>query len=138
MQLIDKDLLSMQEVRELVEAAKEAQRELAGMSQEQVDHIVRAIADAGVRNARRLAQMANEDTGFGIVDDKVIKNIFASRGVYEYISMTARLASSSAKRRPRLRAASFRRRTSATASSRRAAGTVSHQSQLQSAFAFPG
>lgn len=75
----------MQEVRELVEAAKAAQRELAQMSQAQVDRIVRAIADAGVRNARRLAQMANEDTGFGIVDDKVIKNIFASRGVYEHI-----------------------------------------------------
>ena len=55
------------------------------MDQAQVDRIVRAIADAGVRNARRLAQMANEDTGFGIVDDKVIKNIFASRGVYEHI-----------------------------------------------------
>ena len=67
MQLIDKDLLSMQEVRELVEAAKEAQQELARMDQAQVDRIVRAIADAGVRNARRLAQMANEDTGFGIV-----------------------------------------------------------------------
>ena len=59
--------------------------ELARMDQAQVDRIVRAIADAGVRNARRLAQMANEDTGFGIVDDKVIKNIFASRGVYEHI-----------------------------------------------------
>ena len=85
MQLYDKDLLSVQEVRELVEAAKEAQQELARMDQAQVDRIVRAIADAGVRNARRLAQMANEDTGFGIVDDKVIKNIFASRGVYEHI-----------------------------------------------------
>lgn len=85
MQLYDKDLLSVQEVRELVNAAKEAQQQLARMSQQQVDHIVRAIADAGVRNARRLAQMANEDTGFGIVDDKVIKNIFASRGVYNYI-----------------------------------------------------
>ena len=53
MQLIDKDLLSMQEVRELVEAAKVAQRELAAMNQEQVDRIVRAIAEAGVRNARR-------------------------------------------------------------------------------------
>ena len=47
MQLIDKDLLSMQEVRELVEAAKEAQQELARMDQAQVDRIVRAIADAG-------------------------------------------------------------------------------------------
>ena len=85
MQLYDKDLLSMQEVRELVGAAKKAQSELAQMSQEQVDHIVKAIAEAGVRNALRLAQMANEDTGFGIVKDKVIKNVFASRGVYEYI-----------------------------------------------------
>ena len=85
MQLYDKDLLSMQEVRGLVEAAKEAQQELATMTQSQVDHIVRAIADAGVRNARRLAEMANEDTGFGKVEDKIIKNIFGSRGVYEYI-----------------------------------------------------
>jgi len=85
MQLYDKDLLSMQEVRELVGAAKKAQSELARMSQEQVDHIVKAIADAGVRNALRLAQMANEDTGFGIVSDKIIKNVFASRGVYEHI-----------------------------------------------------
>lgn len=75
----------MQEVRELVESAKAAQQQLAQMGQEKADRIVRAIADAGVRNARRLAQMANEDTGFGIVDDKVIKNVFASRGVYEYI-----------------------------------------------------
>ena len=51
MQLIDKDLLSMQEVRELVEAAKEAQQELARMDQAQVDRIVRAIADAGVAHA---------------------------------------------------------------------------------------
>ena len=85
MQLIDKDLLSMQEVRELVESAKVAQQELAAMDQAHVDRIVRAIADAGVRNARRLAQMAHEDTGFGIVDDKVIKNVFASQGVYEHI-----------------------------------------------------
>lgn len=85
MQLIDKDLLSVQEVRELVEASKQAQQELARMNQAQVDHIVRAIADAGMRNARRLAQMATEDTGFGIVEDKVIKNIFGSQGVYEYI-----------------------------------------------------
>lgn len=85
MQLYDKDLLSVQEVRELVGAAKKAQQELAEKSQAEVDRIVRSIADAGVRNARRLAQMAHEDTGFGIVDDKVIKNVFASRGVYESI-----------------------------------------------------
>lgn len=42
-----------------------------------------SIAKAGVRNAERLAQMANEDTGFGKVADKVIKNIFGSQMVYE-------------------------------------------------------
>ena len=52
MQLYDKDLLSVQEVRELVEKAKTAQEELAGKSQQEVDRIVRAIAQAGVRNAR--------------------------------------------------------------------------------------
>lgn len=85
MQLYDKDLLSMQEVRELVGAAKAAQAELAAMDQAGVDRIVKSIAKAGVRNARRLAIMAHEDTGFGVVDDKVIKNVFASRGVYEHI-----------------------------------------------------
>lgn len=85
MKLIDKDLMSMQEVRELVESAKEAQQELTRMDQAQVDRIVKSIADAGVRNAKRLAQMAQEDTGFGVVDDKIIKNVFASRGVYEHI-----------------------------------------------------
>ena len=85
MHLYDKDLLSLQEVRELIGAAKKAQAELAEKTQEEVDRIVRSIADAGVRNARRLAEMAHEDTGFGKVEDKIIKNIFSRQGVYEYI-----------------------------------------------------
>ena len=85
MQLYDKDLLSVQEVRDLVEKAKAAQQELAQKSQAEVDAIVASIAKAGVRNAERLAQMANEDTGFGKVTDKVIKNIFGSQMVYEHI-----------------------------------------------------
>lgn len=85
MQLHDKDLLSVQEVRLLVGAAKEAQSELASMDQAGVDRIVKSISNAGVRNALRLAEMAHEDTGFGVVSDKVIKNVFGSQGVYEYI-----------------------------------------------------
>jgi len=84
-QLYDKDLLSVQEVRELIEKAKQAQQELSCKSQAEVDLIVKSIAKAGVRNAQRLAKMAQEETGFGIVADKTIKNIFASRGVYERI-----------------------------------------------------
>ena len=85
MQLYDKDLLSVQEVRDLVEKAKAAQQELAQKSQAEVDAIVASIAKAGVRNAERLAQMAKEDTGYGKVADKVIKNIFGSQMVYEHI-----------------------------------------------------
>ena len=85
MQLYDKDLLSVQEVRDLVEKAKKAQQEFALKSQEEVDAIVKSVAEAGVRNAKRLAKMAHEGTGFGIEADKVIKNVFGSRGVYEAI-----------------------------------------------------
>ena len=85
MQLYDKDLLSVQEVRDLVEKAKTAQQEFAQKSQEEVDAIVKSVAEAGVRNAKRLAKMAHEETGFGIEADKVIKNVFGSRGVYEAI-----------------------------------------------------
>ena len=53
MQLIDKDLMSMQEVRELVEAAKEAQQELARMDQAQVDRIV--ACHCRCRRAQRTA-----------------------------------------------------------------------------------
>ena len=85
MQLYDKDLLSVQEVRDLVEKAKKAQQEFAQKSQEEVDAIVKSVAEAGVRNAKRLAKMAHEETGFGIEADKLIKNVFGSRGVYEAI-----------------------------------------------------
>ncbi|MDO4561686.1 MAG: acetaldehyde dehydrogenase (acetylating) [bacterium] len=85
MQLRDKDLLSVQEVRELVSAAKEAQAELAAQNQGYVDRLVKSVADAGVRNAERLGVMACEETGFGIPADKKIKNVFGSRAVYEYI-----------------------------------------------------
>ena len=73
MQLYDKDLLSVQEVRDLVEKAKKAQQEFAQKSQEEVDAIVKSVAEAGVRNAKRLAKMAHEETGFGI--DRKYNNI---------------------------------------------------------------
>lgn len=85
MLLYDKDLLSVQEVRGLVERAKVAQKELLESTQEQIDKIIKSIADAGVRNAKRLGYLAYEETGFGIASDKVIKNIFGSKGVYEGI-----------------------------------------------------
>ncbi len=82
---IDKDLQSIQEVRALTQIAKEAQLEFKYYSQEQVDKIVKAMADAGFAEAERLAKMACEETGFGIVEDKILKNQFGSRDVYNSI-----------------------------------------------------
>ncbi|MFD3446729.1 acetaldehyde dehydrogenase (acetylating) [Microbacteriaceae bacterium 4G12] len=85
MELLDKDLVSIQEVRNMVAKAKTAQRQLAQMSQAQIDRIVEAIAEAAYKHRERLAKLAHEETGFGKWEDKVIKNIFASKHVYESI-----------------------------------------------------
>ncbi|MBQ8852499.1 MAG: acetaldehyde dehydrogenase (acetylating) [Oscillibacter sp.] len=81
----DKDLRSIQEVRDLVKRAKEAQAEYAAFSQEQVDRIVAAIASACAAESERLAKMAVEETGFGVWQDKVLKNLLGSTMTYEAI-----------------------------------------------------
>jgi len=70
----DKDLLSIQEVRELVAQAAEAQRKFALFFQEQVDAIVEACAAAATEAGEQLARLAVEETGYGNVPDKIIKN----------------------------------------------------------------
>lgn len=85
MELKDKDLASIQEVRNLLKEAYDAQKILSGYSQEQINKIVKAISDAGAAHAQKLAQMASEETGFGIWQDKVVKNLFASKVVYDAI-----------------------------------------------------
>ena len=82
---MDKDLQSIQETRELLRQARQAQRALAGMSQEQLDKITAAIAAAAGEHARRLADMAVEETGFGKKEDKELKNRFAATTLYEAI-----------------------------------------------------
>lgn len=82
---LDRDLQSIQEVRDLIRAAKRAQEEFATWSQEQVDALVKAIADACIAQAEPLAKMAVEETGFGIWQDKVLKNLLGSKITYEYI-----------------------------------------------------
>jgi acetaldehyde dehydrogenase (acetylating) len=81
----DKDLQSIQEARTFAVKAKEAQLEFKHYNQEQVDKIIKAMVDAGYKEAERLAKMAYEETGFGKVQDKIIKNQFATRDVYESI-----------------------------------------------------
>lgn len=81
----DKDLRSIQEVRNLVAKAKAAQEEYANFTQEQVDRIVQAIAQACASQAERLAKLAVEETGFGVWQDKVLKNLLGSTMTYEHI-----------------------------------------------------
>jgi acetaldehyde dehydrogenase (acetylating) len=82
---LDQDLLSLQEMREAVKNAKEAQRQYEEFSQEAVDRIVEAVAKAAFANKDELAKMAVEETGMGVPEHKAIKNEVASVGVYESI-----------------------------------------------------
>jgi len=82
---LDKDLQSVQEARNLLQEAHKAQRELAGMTQEQIDAIVDSMAREAEKQARRLAEMAVEDTGFGNAADKTLKNLFSAVDVYNAI-----------------------------------------------------
>ncbi|MBI1747330.1 MAG: acetaldehyde dehydrogenase (acetylating) [Acidobacteria bacterium] len=83
--MLDKDLQSIQEARTLVTQTAEVQKEFAKFSQEKIDAVVAAMAEAGRREAERLARMAVEETGYGNVEDKICKNRFATDIVYEYI-----------------------------------------------------
>ena len=81
----DRDLTSIQEARTLARRAREAQTALAELSQERIDAIVDAMAAAVTSQAEALAQLAVDETGYGVVADKVQKNLFASRRVHEFI-----------------------------------------------------
>jgi acetaldehyde dehydrogenase (acetylating) len=81
----DRDLASISEARHLARRAREAQLLLAEFSQTQVDSIVDAMAAAVTVHAESLARLAVEETTFGVVADKVQKNLFGSKDVYEFI-----------------------------------------------------
>jgi acetaldehyde dehydrogenase (acetylating) len=81
----NKDLESIAQARALASAARQAQSQLAELSQEQIDAIVTAMADAVTPQAEALARVAVEETTYGVVADKVQKNLFSSRQVYEFI-----------------------------------------------------
>ena len=81
----DQDLASIAEARALARRAKLAQATLAEFSQDQIDRIVEAMAMAVVPHAEALARLAVEETTFGVVSDKIQKNLFASQRVFEFI-----------------------------------------------------
>lgn len=68
-----------------VDRAREAAQALRKLDQEEVDKIVWAMVVAGLEHAIDLAQLAMEETGFGVFEDKVTKNLIATEFLYDYL-----------------------------------------------------
>lgn len=81
----DRDLVSVGEARDAARKAKSAQARLGELTQTQIDVAVAAMASAATGAAEALASLAVEETGYGVVADKVQKNLFASQRVFEFI-----------------------------------------------------
>ncbi|NNF05078.1 MAG: acetaldehyde dehydrogenase, partial [Rhodothermales bacterium] len=80
---MDEDLKSIQQARSLIREAREAFAAYHTFTQEAVDRIVRDMVRAGVDASERLAKMAVDETGFGRVDSKIEKNLFATSVLHE-------------------------------------------------------
>jgi acetaldehyde dehydrogenase (acetylating) len=85
MTVSDKDLLSVQEARQMVERAYEAQKIWGTATQQQVDQVCEAMAQAAFLGAERLGRLAAEETGFGVPEHKKLKNEFASQHLWKRI-----------------------------------------------------
>jgi acetaldehyde dehydrogenase / alcohol dehydrogenase len=68
-----------------VERAHAASVALRKLDQEAVDRIVWAMTVAGLENAVELAELAMEETHFGVLEDKVLKNYIATEFLYDYL-----------------------------------------------------
>ena len=73
---------SVEKLMKAMEQTRAAQREFAKYSQEQVDRIFLAAASAANKARIPLAKLAVEETGMGVVEDKVIKNNYAAEYIY--------------------------------------------------------
>jgi len=82
---MDRDLESIQQVRDRIREAGAAQQLYSLMGQQRMDQIVEAVAKACEAEAVRLAKMAVEETGYGVWEDKVLKNLLGSRITYESV-----------------------------------------------------
>jgi len=81
----DRDLTSIAEARSLARRAKQAWLELAEFDQTRIDAMVDAMAAAATAQAEAFARLAVEETTYGVVEDKVQKNLFSSQKVYNFI-----------------------------------------------------
>ena len=78
-------------IEDAISAAKQAYEKLSEMTLAQRGKIIEAMREAAAGNARRLAEMAHDETGFGRVEDKILKNILAAEktpGIEDLVSKT--------------------------------------------------
>ena len=75
----------LREVDAVVDVAADAAREFRKLDQQQVDAIVEAMVRAGLRAAAELAGVAIAETGFGVFEDKVVKNYVATEFLHDYL-----------------------------------------------------
>lgn len=80
---MDKDLAALQEVRDRLKEARAARIAMESASQADADRWAEAVARAGRREAMRLARMAVQESGFGVIAGKTLKNIFATEYAWE-------------------------------------------------------
>ena len=78
----NEEVKTVKDLEALIKKVKQAQKIFATFNQEQVNHIFKAAATAADKARIPLAKMAAEDTGMGVVEDKIIKNHFASEYIY--------------------------------------------------------
>ena len=81
----DADLRSMQQARRFAERAAAAAKSLATLSQERIDTILDAMQAAALPRAEEWARLAVEETSFGNVADKILKNQFSTVNLYRHI-----------------------------------------------------
>ena len=82
---MDKDLQSVQEARSLLQSAHEAWTKFEHFTEDQVERILLEISKVGIANAQLLAKMAVDETGYGTVEHKTLKNLFCADDVYRAI-----------------------------------------------------
>src|SRR5207247_3272095 len=82
---MDKDLESVQEARHLIEAAHDAWLKFEDFAEDEVERILSEISRAGIANAEALARIAVDETGYGTVEHKTLKNLFCADDDYRAI-----------------------------------------------------
>lgn len=81
----DEDLISIQEARSAVIQAHQAQLAWQHATQEDVDRVCASMVEAGANAAESLGKLASEETGYGVPNHKKLKNLLATRVLWDHI-----------------------------------------------------